>query len=183
MDILDNRHKQEKQKIEKELKENNTRDKNKVLGKINELNNKHMKEKQIIEKELNKKEQELNKKEQKLENNIREINDLKTQKRLLKEVLDDFKKINESKNKENNKLKDEIIKLKELKIQRPNIIDKDLSTLPNILQDARKRDDKARTLAPPDNTGEEKKALKELTRLKYPDDLIQLNLNKNHLVK
>ena len=38
LDILDNRHKQEKWKIEKELKENDTRDKNKVLGKINELN-------------------------------------------------------------------------------------------------------------------------------------------------
>ena len=38
LDILDNRHKQEKWKIEKELKENDTRDKNKVLEKINELN-------------------------------------------------------------------------------------------------------------------------------------------------
>ena len=44
--------------------------------------------------------------------------------------------------------------------------------MPNILQDARKGDDKARTFAPPDNTDEEKKALKELTRLKYPDDSI-----------
>ena len=50
--------------------------------------------------------------------------------------------------------------------------------MPNILQDAKKRDDKARTFAPPDNTDEEKKALKELTRLKYPDDSIELNLNK-----
>ena len=50
--------------------------------------------------------------------------------------------------------------------------------MPNILQDARKRDDKSRTFAPPDNTDEEKKSLKELTRLKYPDDLIELNLNK-----
>ena len=31
--------------------------------------------------------------EQGLQNNIREINDLKTQKRLLKEVLDDLKKL------------------------------------------------------------------------------------------
>ena len=53
-----------------------------------------------------------------------------------------------------------------------------MSTLPNILQDTRKRDDKVRTFAPPDNADEEKKALKELTRLKYPDDLIELNLNK-----
>ena len=48
LDILDNRHKQEKWKIEKELKENDTRDKNKVLGKINELNklnNEYIKEK------------------------------------------------------------------------------------------------------------------------------------------
>ena len=37
-------------------------------------------------------EQELNKKEQELQNNIREINDLKTRKRLLKEGLDDLKK-------------------------------------------------------------------------------------------
>ena len=71
--------------MEKELKENNTRNKNKVLEKINKLNNKHIKEKQMIEQELNKKEQEL-------QNNIREINDLKTRKRLLKEGLDDLKK-------------------------------------------------------------------------------------------
>ena len=34
LDILYNRHKQEKQKIQKELKESDTRDKNKVLKKL-----------------------------------------------------------------------------------------------------------------------------------------------------
>ena len=50
--------------------------------------------------------------------------------------------------------------------------------MPNILQYVRKRDHKARTFAPSDNTDEEKKALKESTRLKYSDDLIESNLNK-----
>ena len=48
-----------------------------------------------------------------------------------------------------------------------------MSTVPEIFQeDVRKRADKARTFAPPDNTDEYKRALKELTRLKYPDDSI-----------
>ena len=49
--------------------------------------------------------------------------------------------------------------------------------MPEILQDVRKRDVKARTFALPDND-EMEKALKELTRLKYPDDSIELNLNR-----
>ena len=65
LDSLYNRHDQEIQKLKKELEESNTKDKNKVLKKINELNE----EKQIIEQELSKKEQELNKKEQELQNN------------------------------------------------------------------------------------------------------------------
>ena len=34
------------------------------------------------------------------------------------------------------------------------MIDKSSNTLPKILQDVRKRDDKARTFAPPDNNDE-----------------------------
>ena len=113
-----------------------------------------MREKQILEKELNEKKQELNEKEQELQNNTREINDLKLQKKLLKGGLDDLKKSNESKTKENNELRDKIKKLKKEEIQRPNIIEKDSSTLPKILQDVKKRDDKARTFAPPDNNDE-----------------------------
>ena len=137
-----------------------------------------MKKKQIIEQELNKNEQELNKKEQELQNNTIEINDLKRQKKLLKEGLDNFKKINESKTKENDELRDEINKLKEAKIQRPNIIDKDSTTLLKIFQDVRKRDDKVRTFAPSDN--DEMKKLAELTKakIKMTDDLIESNLNK-----
>ena len=58
LDRLDNGHKQEIQKIKKELRESNIKDKNKVLRKINELNklnDKYIEEKQIIEQELNKK--------------------------------------------------------------------------------------------------------------------------------
>ena len=102
------------------------------MGKINELIKKkeeYIKEKQIIGQKLNKKEQELT-------NNKIRINDLKLQNELLEEVLDNLK------NKENNELRDEIEKLKKGKI------DKDLSTMPKMLQDVRKRDDKARTFAP-----------------------------------
>ena len=62
----------------------------------------------------------------------------------------------------------------EAKIQRSNIIGKDLSTVPEIFQeDVRKRDDKVRTFAPLDNTDKDKRVLKELTRLKYTDDSIK----------
>ena len=43
--------------------------------------------------------------------------------------------------------------------------------MPKIFQDVRKKDDKARTFALPDNDDEAKKALEELTRLKYPDSI------------
>ena len=136
-----------------------------------------------MEQKLNKKEQELNKKEQELRNNIREINDLKTQKNLLKERSDNLKKFNESKTKENNELRDEIRKLKEVKIQRPNIIDKDSSTFPKILQDVKKRDDKARTFGPPDN-GEMKNLAKSTkTKLKLFNDPIDLSSTETIIAK
>ena len=71
---------------------------------------------------------------------------------------------------------------KKAEVQRLSIID-DLkksheapSTLPEILQDVRKRDNKARTFAPPDDDDDEMKNLAEITeaklelsRLKTPD--------------
>ena len=96
LNILDNRHKQEIQELKKELKESkeyinsDTKDKNKVLKKfdeLNRLNNEYIKEKKI-EQELDEKEQKLNEKEQILQNNTTEINDLKLQNKLLKERLD-----------------------------------------------------------------------------------------------
>ena len=50
-----------------------------------------------------------------------------------------------------------------------------MSTLPNVIQDVRKRYDKARTFAPPDNTikstkYEEEEIYKDLPRLKLPND-------------
>ena len=71
--------------------------------------------------------------------------------------MDNLKKSNGLKNKENNELRNEIEKLKEVKVKRSNIIDdlkksyEVLSTQPKMIQDVRKRDDKARTFAPPDN--------------------------------
>ena len=129
---------------------------------------------------MNKKEQEINKKEQELQNNTREINYLKLQNKLLKKVLDDSKKFNDSKNKENNELRNEIEKLKEEKVQGSSIIGnfkklyKAPSTVPKILQDVRKRDNKARTFAPPDSDDEMKK-LAELTeaKMKTPDVLLK----------
>ena len=79
------------------------------------------------------------------------MNDLRTQKKLLNERSNNLEKTNKSIIKENDELRDKIRKLKEEKIQRPNITDKDLSKLPKILQDTRKRDDKARTYAPKSN--------------------------------
>ena len=173
LDRLDNEHKQEIQKIKKELEERDIKGKNKVLKKINELNkfnDKYIEEKQIIEQELNKKEQELNKKEQELKNNTRKINDLKNQNKLLKDGLENQKKSNESKTKENYELRDEISELKTAKVQRASIIN-DLkksheapSTPPEILQDVRKRDNKARTFAP--SHDDEMKKLAEITKAK-----------------
>ena len=89
-----------------------------------------------------------------MQNNTREINDLKLQNKLLKEGLDYEKKSSKLKIKENDELKNKIEKLKEVKNQKLNIIDKSSSRLPKIFQDVRKRDDKAKTLAPPDNNDE-----------------------------
>ena len=121
-----------------------------------------------------------------MKNNTREINDLKFQNKLLKERLDYKEKSLKLKIKENNVLRNEIEKLKEIKIQKSNIIDdleksdKAWSTFPKILQDVRKREDKARTFAPTDNNdksdeindlAEEALALSILTKLKKPNDL------------
>ena len=131
------------EELKKEIKKSNEyinsneKDKAKVMEKINELikeKQEYIKEKQIIKQKLNKKEQELNKKGQELTNNKIKINDLKFQNKLLNEGLDDLKK--------SNVLRDEVSKLKEVKI------DKDLSTIPKMFQDVRKRDDKVRTFAP-----------------------------------
>ena len=95
------------------------------------------------------------------------------------------KKSNELKIKENNELKREIKKLKRVKIQKLNIIDdlvksdKASNTFPKIFQDVRKRGDKARTFAQPDNNdelykikdlAEETLVLTELTNLKKIKD-------------
>ena len=70
--------------------------------------------------------------------------------------------------KKKNELRNKINKLKELKIQKPSIIDniiksdKTWSTLPpKIIQDVRKRDDKVRTFALPNNDDEMEKLEKE----------------------
>ena len=183
LDRLDNEHKQEIQKIEKELEESNIKDKNKVLRKINELNklnDKYIEEKQIIEQELNVKKQELKKKEQELQNNTIRTNSLKSKNKSLKERLDNLEKSNDLVTKENDELRNEIIKLKKAKVQRSSIID-DLkksheapSTPPDILQDVRKRDNKVRTFAPSDDDKMKKlaeiaKAKLKLSRLEMPD--------------
>ena len=143
---------------------------------------------------MKKKKQELNEKEQELQNNTREINDLKLQNKLLKERSDYEEKSSKLKIKENNELRNEIEKLKEVKIQKSNIIDKASSTFPKILQDVRKRDDKARTFAPPDNNNkfdeiddlaESTSSLIKLTKLKklknleknITDEYKSINLN------
>ena len=116
-------------------------------------------------------EQEINKKGEELKNNIIEINDLRFKNKLLKERLDNSKKSNDLKIKENNELRNEIEKSKEAKVQGSSIIDnlkksyEAPSTVPKILQDVRKRDDKARTFATSDND-DEMENLAELTKTK-----------------
>ena len=54
------------------------------------------------------------------------------------------------------------------------------SLLPNVIQDVRKRDDKARTFAPPDNTIElSEDDWKELLKLERSDDSLKSNKNKS----
>ena len=97
-----------------------------------------------------------------------------------------MKKSNDLNTKENNKLRDEISKLEKVQIQRSNIIDdfvksdKDSSTLPKILQDVRKRYNKARTFALPDNNNEEEEALalSYLTKLEVPKHVKENTLGK-----
>ena len=102
---------------------------------------------------------------------------------MLKERSDNLKKFNESKTKENNELRDEIRKLKEVKIQRPNIIDKYSSTFPKILQDVKKGDDKARTFAPPDNDKMKNLAKSTKTKLKVFNDPIDLSSTEKIIAK
>ena len=122
-----------------------------------------------------KKKQELNKKEQELKDNTIRTNSLKFQNKSLKERLDNLEKSNDLKTKENDELRNEIKKLKKAKVQRSSLMD-DLkksheapSTPLEILQDVRKRDDKARTFAPSDD--DKMKNLAKITeaKLKMPD--------------
>ena len=156
LNILNDRHEQELQKLKQEYINSNTKDKTKLLEKINELNrlnNEYIKEKQ---------------------NNIREINDLKLQNKLLKEGLDNSRKSNDLKTKENNKLINEIEKLK---------LAREKSTLLKIIQDARKKDDRARTFAPPDNNDRLNNLIKTslipLKENKYPKENIYLVIKNN----
>ena len=132
-------------KIMKALKEEN-----------NELNNKYLEEKQIMEQEkqmMKQKieilerqkqimEQEINEKEQQLQNNNVKISELKKSKKFIIKRLDNYRITSESKIKEN-ELKNDIKKLKEL--------NKMLTEKPIILQDVKKRENKVRTFAPPDD--------------------------------
>ena len=119
---------------------------------------------------MNKKKQELNEKEQELQTNTIKTNSLKFQNKSLKERLDNLEKSNDLKTKENVELRNEIKKLKEAKVQRSSIIDnlkksyEAPSTPPQILQDVRKRDDKARTFALSDD--DEMKKLAEIAKAK-----------------
>ena len=83
----------------------------------------------------------------------------------MKDGLEYQKKSNDLKTKENDELRNEIEKLKKAKVQKSNIIDNltKSSTPSEILQNVRKRDDKVRTFALPDNDDEMKK-LAQLTK-------------------
>ena len=117
-----------------------------------------------------KKKIELNKKEQELKDNTIRTNSLKFQNKSLKERLDNLEKSNDLKTKENDELRNKTKKLKKAKVQRSSIIDilkksyEALNTPPEILQDVRQIDDKARTFAPSDY--DETKKLAEITKAK-----------------
>ena len=91
----------------------------------------------------------------------------------MKKELDDFKKNHKSKI-------NEIEELKKAKVKKSSKIDdlkksyKAPSTPPKMLQDARKRDYKTRTFAPPDNMiklteDQDKKINEKLATLKHPN--------------
>ena len=86
--------------------------------------------------------QEMNKKEQQLQYNNIKINNFKKSKNLLIKGLNKHKNISDLKTKKNDELKNYIEKLKEL--------NKMFIKKPIILQDVKKKDNKARTFAPPD---------------------------------
>ena len=86
-------------------------------------------------------EQEKNKKEQQLQDNNTKINNFKKSKNLLIKGLNKHEKINKLKTKENDELKNEIKNLKKL--------NKQFTDIPIMLQEVKKRDDKARAFAPP----------------------------------
>ena len=90
--------------------------------------------------------------EQKLEDNNNKVSKLKKIKKFINKRIRKQKRINELKIKENNELKNEIKKLEKSKTE--------LSGLPKLFEDIEKRDDKARTFAPPDRDEERLKNLK-----------------------
>ena len=125
--------------LQKELEESNIKD-----SELNELNNKHLEEKQMME-------QEINKKEQKLQDNNIKMSNLKKSKKLLIKGLNKHERINKLKTNKNDELKYEIRKLKKS--------NKELGGLHTLLQDVKKRDNKARTFAPSDNTAKSTKVI------------------------
>ena len=111
----------------------------------------------------------LNKKTQELRENTRKIDDLMTETKSLKERLDNLEKSNKSKTKE--------------KVKRSSIIDdlkksyKAPSTLPEILQDVRKRDDKDDEMKK--KIAEISKAKLKLAELETVDDLTETKSPKD----
>ena len=83
----------------------------------------------------------MNKKEQQLQDNNTKVNNFKKSKNLLIKGLNKHEKIDKLKPKENDELRNEIKKLKKL--------NKQFTDIPIMLQDVKKRDDKAKTFAPP----------------------------------
>ena len=108
-------------------------------------------EKLMMKQKIEIMEQEINEKEQQLQGNNIKISNLKKSKNLLIKGLNKNEKINELKTKENDELKNDIEKLKEL--------NKMFTEKPIILQDVKKRENKARTFAPPDDISKFKNPL------------------------
>ena len=130
-------------------------------------------EKQIMEQEIQKieqekqiMEQEMNEKKQQLQDNNIKISDLKKSKKFLKRGLDKYEKMSKSKIEENDGLKNEIRKLKEL--------NKMFTRLPIMTQDVKKRDNKARTFVPPDNTTNSTKTIDFLKRADKDEEELKL---------
>ena len=104
---------------------------------------------------------------------------IKKSKNLLIKGLNKHEKINKLKTKENDELKNEIRELKKS--------NKQFTGLPTILQDVKKRDNKARTLVPPDNTTESTKII-DLIKSADKDEkelklILKLLFNKRKIPK